>query len=133
GDLDQALRRALPISGEESRGSRAAMDADLPVQNIRYSLDSLLADRRGPASIWFGGGDVHEALRAEYRKAAQAALARGDYRRAAYIQGKLLGDYRQAADVLARGGLQHDAAILYLEKLADRAAAARAFEAAGEF
>src|SRR5262249_6703652 len=37
-----------------------------------------------------------------------------------------------AAAALERGGLHHDAAILYLQMLGDAAAAARAFEAAGE-
>ena len=41
----------------------------------------------------------------------------GDYRRAAFIYGKLLQDYRLAADVLARGGLYHDAAVIYLENI----------------
>ena len=44
-------------------------------------------------------------LAAEYRKAAEAAVARGDYRRAAFIYGKLLKDYRSAAGVLSRGNL----------------------------
>jgi tetratricopeptide (TPR) repeat protein len=132
GDQESALRRALPMAGGPGRGSQEATNARLPTHNLRYSLDSLLADRRGPASLWFGGGNVLEDLKAEYRKAAQAAVARGDVRRAAFIYGKLLADYRQAADVLVRGGLHHDAAILYLQKLGDRAAAARAFEAGGE-
>ncbi len=37
-----------------------------------------------------------------------------------------------AAQALQRGGLHHDAAILYLKKVNDRAAAAQAFEAAGQ-
>jgi hypothetical protein len=72
-----------------------------------------------------------EELRREYRKAAELAIRQGDFRRAAYIYGKLLGDDRLAAQALQRGGLHHDAAILYLKKLNDRAAAAQAFEAAG--
>src|SRR5262249_45230183 len=51
----------------------------------------------------------------------------------AFIYGKLLSDYQAAADVLARGGLHHDAAIVYLEKLGNAVAAARQFDAAGEF
>ena len=71
-------------------------------------------------------------LAQEYRKAAQRAAEQGDFRRAAYIHGFLLRDDRKAAGVLQRGGLHHDAAMLYLKKLNDPAAAAQAFEAAGE-
>ena len=56
----------------------------------------------------------------------------GDYRRAAFIYARLLNDYRRAAAALAKGGLHHDAAVLYLKKLGDSLTAAREFEAAGE-
>jgi len=131
GELDKALRRALPLGSEGGRGGVAATDAHLPVHNLAYSLGSLLG-RGGPASVWFGGHDVQRDLAVEYRKAADDAARRGDYRRAAFIYGKLLQDYRRAADVLFQGGLYQDAALLYLKKLDDRAAAARAFELAGE-
>src|SRR5262249_36400010 len=57
----------------------------------------------------------------------------GDFGGAAFIYGKLLSEWRPAADVLARGGLHHDAAILYRDKLGDHLRAADEFEAAGEF
>jgi tetratricopeptide (TPR) repeat protein len=130
GRLEQALRRALPIGGEPGRGSTAAGNANLPFHNLRYSLGSLLGS--GPAGLWFGGGDVQLELAREYRKAAEQATRAGDYRRAAFIYGKLLSDFRSAADVLFRGSLFHDAAILYLEKVGDELMAAKAFAAAGE-
>jgi tetratricopeptide (TPR) repeat protein len=134
GNLEKALRRALPIGGPDERGGKPATNAALPTHNLLYSLRNILGgDRSGGMSIWFGGGDVQMQLTAEYRKAAQEATARGDYRRAAFIYGKLLFDYRAAAAVLSRGGLHHDAAVLYLDKLCDGLAAARSFEAAGEF
>jgi tetratricopeptide (TPR) repeat protein len=132
GDIEAALRRALPLGGSADRGGAPAGDARLPVHNPFYCLADLLGSRGGPAAWWLGGADLQRELAAEYRKAAQAAAARGDYRRAAFIYGKLLNDYRLAADVLSRGGLHHDAAVLYLEVLGDTLAAARAFEAAGE-
>jgi hypothetical protein len=132
GDLEEALRRALPLNAPAGRGGAPAGDARLPLHNPIYNLADLLGSGRGPAGWWLGGADVQRELAAEYRKAAQAAAARGDYRRAAFIYGRLLHEYRLAADVLSRGGLHHDAAILYLEKLGDTLAAARAFEAAGE-
>ena len=75
--------------------------------------------------------DLVEVLAQEYRKAARHHAEQGDFRRAAYIYGFLLRDDRKAAGVLQRGGLHHDAAMLYLMKLNDVAAAAQAFEAEG--
>ncbi len=72
-----------------------------------------------------------DELTREYRKAAEHSIRQGDFRRAAYIYGKLLGEDRMAAQALQRGGLHRDAAILYLKKVNDPAAAAKAFEAAG--
>lgn len=97
------------------------------------SLFDLLGgpSRGGPVGIWRAQPDLMEELRREYRRAAEVAIRNGDFRRAAYIHGKLLGDDRLAAQALQQGGLHHDAAILYLKKLNDRAAAAKAFEAAG--
>jgi tetratricopeptide (TPR) repeat protein len=132
GRLEDALRRALPLGGQNDRGSSAAQDARLPRHNLFYNLGELLGLGRGPAQVWYGGGKLQAELETEYRKAAEAALRQGDHRRAAYISARLLGDYRMAADVLSRGGLHHDAAIVYLEKLGDELAAARSFEAGGE-
>jgi tetratricopeptide (TPR) repeat protein len=132
GDLEEALRHALPLSNSPGRGGQPAADANLPTHGLRYRLADLLSSAQGPTSNWFSSAEVHAELTREYRKAAEAATARGDYRRAAFIYGRLLNDYRRAADVLARGGLHHDAAVIYLEILGDSMAAARAFEAAGE-
>lgn len=131
GKLDQALRRALPMGGDGGRGGVAATDARLPIHSLAYSLGSLLGSG-GRASVWFGGYDVQRELEAEYRKTADAAGERGDFRRAAFIYGKLLHNFRRAAEILFQGGLYADAALLFLKKLDDRAAAARAFELAGE-
>jgi hypothetical protein len=132
GRLEDALRRALPLNAPADRGSQIAPNAQLPTHNTRYNLRDLLFGSGRPASLWLGGRDVQMELAAEYRKAAEAAAARGDWRRAAFIWGKLLHDHRQAAAVLARGGLHHDAAVIYLELLDAALAAAREFEAAGE-
>ena len=132
GDLERALRRALPM-GEPggARGSVADPGDRLPTRRTTYALNDLLST--GPAAMWFGNEDVMAELSREYRKAALHAVQTGDYRRAAFIYGTLLKDYSAAAQALLRGGLHHDAAILFLAKLDDRRSAARAFEAAGEF
>ncbi len=132
GNLEQALRRALPLNSPAGRGSTVAGDDRLPLHHLLYSLRELLGEGRGPVGLWLGGGEVQAELAREYRKAAEEATARGDWRRAAFIYGKLLHDFRLAAAALERGGLHHDAAVIFLEKLGDTQAAARAFEAAGE-
>jgi tetratricopeptide (TPR) repeat protein len=133
GDVERALRRALPL-GEPggTRGGVADTGCQLPTNDLTYSLGSLLGPGdRGPAGVWYGGGDLMAELVREYRKAAEQALRRGDFRRAAAIYGKLLRDYRSAAHALQKGGLHLHAAILYLRRLDDPRAAAAAFEAAG--
>jgi tetratricopeptide (TPR) repeat protein len=134
GNIEEALKRALPLGNEPGRGSVPAQDANLPRHDLWYSLMNLLGSRgaRGPASVWFGGGNTYYELMQEYRKLADQAAAHGDFRRAAFIYGKLLRDFRSAAVVLARGGLHRDAAILYEQAVGDTLAAARAWEAAGE-
>lgn len=134
GDIERALRRALPLgdSDEGGGGGGSAFGGDrLPAHDPSYRLSDILGS--SSRSVWHVKRDVLTELREEYRKAAEEAVRRGDYRRAAAIYGKLLRDYRAAAITLSRGGLHHDAAIIYLVKLDDVAAAARAFEAAGEF
>ena len=132
GDIERALRHALPLGGNGGRGGMPSTDGKLPTVDPTYSLQSLLGSNRGPTGIWFGGFDVQAELAKEYRKAAEEAERRGDFRRAAYIHGKLLNDFTTAAHLLCKGGLHRDAAHLYLNRLKDIPAAARAFEAAGE-
>jgi tetratricopeptide (TPR) repeat protein len=132
GDIERALRHALPLGGNGNRGGTPSVDGKLPTVDPTYSLQSLLGSNRGPTGIWFGGFDVQAELAKEYRKAAEDAERHGDYRRAAYIHGKLLGDFATAAHLLCKGGLYRDAAYLYLNRLKDLPAAARAFESAGE-
>lgn len=131
GNIDKALRRALPLGGDPQRGL-PAQNARLPTHRLFYSLLDLLGSG-GPRSIWFTRpSDTYALLAAEYRKQAQSAAQRGDHRRAAFIYGRLLHDFSSAALVLAEGGLHRDAATIYEKKLNDPRSAARQWEAAGE-
>ena len=133
GDEERALRRAVPFARPDEPWVPVRAQW-LPWSRAVYNLAELLRrPGRGEAvPVRFARDDVSRELAQEYRKAALRALVQGDFRRAAYIYGILLGDDRMAANALQRGGLHHDAAILYLKKLNDRAAAAAAFEAAGQ-
>jgi tetratricopeptide (TPR) repeat protein len=132
GEVERALRRALPIGGDLPRGAVPGASDQLPTHATHYSLANILGGGSGPASIWFSRSEVFRELEKEYRRQAELATRAGDYRRAAFINGKLLADFRLAAAVLAQGGLHHDAAVIYQAKLGDELAAAREFEAAGE-
>ena len=120
GDPERALRRALPL-GEPGgpRGARPGTGDRLPTHDLAYRLSSLLAGSGGPADVWLGAQDMAAELAEAYRRAAVLAIARGDHRRAAFIYGKLLHDYRSAAHALSRGGLHRDAAAIFLAKLDD--------------
>ncbi len=132
GKIEQALKRALPFNGDAGRGGQVATSDELPVNDPRYSLDGLMRSN-APPGIWEVEEEPQRQLQDEYRKAAQAALDRGDFQRAAYIHGRLLGDVRMAATILSQGGLHRDAAILYRDRLGDLRWAAREFDAAGEW
>ena len=133
GDANQALRHAPSMAPADPRDRWVGGGNTLPFSRAIYNLFDLLgtSSRGGTVGIWQARPDLLEELRREYRRAAEGAIRQGDFRRAAYIYGKLLGDDRLAAQALQRGGLHRDAAILYLKKINDKAAAAQAFEAAG--
>lgn len=130
GDTEKALRRApIAVADPDGPPARVGGGSRLSETDPRYSLRSLLGGAGGGGAVaWLGGGDVWNQLAAEYRKLAEDAVRRGDFRRAAYLYGVLLRDPRQAAKVLDAGGLHHDAAVIYRDKLKDRAAAAACFE-----
>lgn len=133
GNVDDALRHALPMGDPGGRGGRVASDAQLPFHNLRYKLSEFLGLAVGGASVWLGGSSIMDELQREYRKAAEDAANRGDFLRAAVIYGKLLRDWARMASMLARAGMHHDAALVYLQRMSDPMQAAREFEAAGEF
>ena len=130
GNLDDALRHAVPLGNEPGRGGTIDGDPRLVRREFRWSS----ADIKSPpgGSMWLSSDELHAELRQQYRRAADEAEAKGDFLRAAAIHGKLLGDWRRAASLLERAGRHHDAARVYLDRLGDPIAAARAYEAAGE-
>jgi hypothetical protein len=93
GDVEKALRRALPLTNDPKRGSSVHDNANLPTHDVRYSLGNILGGAGGGNSIWFTNVDIYAELRRQYRAQAEAATKRGDFRRAAFIYGKLLGEW----------------------------------------
>ncbi|MFO0805549.1 MAG: hypothetical protein U0791_20800 [Gemmataceae bacterium] len=131
GDVENALRRAPPAVSDPDAPARVDSGSSLGFRDPRYSLRDLIGG--SGQGGWLGGGDVWTKLADEYRRLAREAIARGDFRRAAYLHGMLLKDYRAAANALLAGGLHRDAAILLRDKVKDELAAARAFDQAGDF
>ncbi len=132
GEVDRALRHALPLGGEGGRGDVPGAGSRLPEVDPTYSVGSLFGTGRGGGGIWYSAAAVQAELAREYRKAADEAERRGDFRRAAYIRGRLLNEFPAAAALLTRAGLHRDAALIYLDRIGDEPSAARCFEAAGD-
>ena len=122
----------MPLGGPASQPIAPSGGTTLPTHSFLHSLDNLIGRRPGAAGGWFTPDDVYRSLQAEYRKHAEEAARRGDFRRAAFIYAKLLYDLLAAARVLAAGGLHRDAAIVYEKALNNPRAAAAEWEAAGE-
>jgi tetratricopeptide (TPR) repeat protein len=129
GDTDEALRRALPLGGDEGRGGAWTEDAHLPSHD--FGVGGWWGGGSRRAAYWYTDGDMQRRLREAYLKAAEEAHRRGDFRRAAFIHGKLLGDWHEAARLLGRAGLHDEAAEIYLHRIGDRRQAAHSYEAAG--
>lgn len=134
GDAEKALRRA-PVATPDSDATpgRLSGNSHLSDHDTGYSFAELFRRSGGPASVWAGSDDIWARLRGEYRRLAEEAVKRGDYRRAAYLWGVLLSDLRTAANVLTAGGLYRDAAVLCRDKLNDPLGAAGSFELAGDY
>lgn len=133
GDVEKALRRAPPAFADPDTPGRVGTDANLGTRDPRYDLRSLLGGGGGGGVAWLGGGDVWNRLADQYHRLAREATSRGDFRRAAYLYGVLLRDPRAAANALLAGGLYRDAGVLLRDKVRDEAAAAAAFEQAGDY
>ncbi len=132
GDAEQALKRAPIAVADPNQPGRVSGETNLSERNIGYSFAELFRGS-GAGSAWLGGGDVWFKLQTEYRRLAEEAVKRGDYRRAAYLLGVLLRDLRGAANVLKTGGRYRDAALLLRDRLNDPVGAAAVFEQAGDF
>src|SRR5439155_15089151 len=133
GKTDDALRHAVPIGNETGRGSRPYGSAQLPTHGLFWSLAGLFGGS-GRSAIWAGGNpDTWRDLIAEYHRAACDAAARGDFRRAALIYAKLLGDFRSAAAMLSQGGVHREAGILFRDKVRDPVRAAQEFALARDY
>ncbi len=128
-DVLDALRHAIPLAGAEARRGGA------PTPGWKLGARSTRLDvaRHGSATVdqWDIDNELRLKLERKYREAAAQEAAAGNYGRAAYIYGELLGDWNKAADMLARGGRPREAARVYLDRLKSGSRAADCLEKAG--
>ena len=99
GDLQEALRYAIPLGSGLDENTRVALGLPGP----RESLS--IQPRRGGATFSFGGGDaVFSALKERYRDAFRRCEAGGRIDEAAFILTELLGAHEEAVSFLERHG-----------------------------
>jgi hypothetical protein len=97
GDLDQALRHAIPLGGEGLPDARRSLALPRP----RASLDIPLGPRgTGPAIAL--EHDAYEQLRRRYRAAADRLEQQGRYAEAAFVLAELLHQPEEAVAMLER-------------------------------
>ncbi|HEX8669747.1 MAG TPA: hypothetical protein VF727_15385 [Allosphingosinicella sp.] len=128
GDVDAALKIALALGAEREVGKlRKVYPNGLPP--MRAQLDFQV---EGGIAAPILGGNAYVELQARYRSLADDLQRRGDYRRAAFVFSKLLGDHYRAILTLEAGGMFADAARLAIDSKQDPALIIRMLYQAGE-
>jgi tetratricopeptide (TPR) repeat protein len=128
-DTLDALRHAIPLTGSEARRGNAATPGwKLGARNP--DLDPF-SKGSGAVDVWSINAETRLKLEKKYRDAAAREAAAGQWGRAAYIHGELLGDWARAAEMLEKGGRPREAARIYMERLRSGLRAAQCMEKAG--
>ncbi len=127
---DEALKYAIPLDDSYATRGTAPPTWKLGPRSANFDLSRIGGG--GAADTWDAGAYYND-LRSKYQKAAQEAIARGDFRKAAYIYAHLLSDFHSAANVLKQGGHFREAAVLYKDHLKNLPAAAGCLEEGGFF
>ncbi len=100
GDLDAALRHAIPLGGEG--GGEPAPPA-LGTPSPRRDL-AIAPARLAAASMLYSGPNLFEELRRRYRRAFEELERAGDIERAAFVLAELLGADEEAVAFLEKHG-----------------------------
>lgn len=129
-DSDEALKYAIPLDDTYAPRGTAPPTWKLGPRSTNFDLSRI------------GGGDATDAwdasayyndLRAQYQRAAEMAIHKGDFRKAAYIYAHLLSNFHLAANVLKQGRHYREAAVLYKDHLKNLPAAAECLELGGYY
>lgn len=111
GNLDEALRNALPLAGEGGAGD---VGPSFGSGFLRRGALRLSAHSRGGSASIGVGEALMEHLRKMYRRAFEKLDRAGRVDEAAFVLGELLGEKTEALDYLARHGRAAQAAELAL-------------------
>ena len=125
---DDALQYAIPLNSPYLNRGTAAPSGKLTRRSTNFNLGRLGGG--GRVDYW-DLGDYRMTLRQQYIKALNAAIEKGDYKKAAYIHAHLLGDLGMAAQTLQNGKHYREAAAIYKDHLNNRAKAAECLEKGG--
>lgn len=127
-NVDEFLQYAIPLSSPYMNRGTAPQSARLSKQPSQFNLGRLGG---GYAVDGWDLDKYHNDLRSKYLKAAQQAIDKKDYKKAAYVYAHLLGDYALAATTLKHGKHYREAAIIYKDHLKNQRLAAECYAEGG--
>ncbi len=128
-DFEQALRYAIPLDDPYQKRGMGSAGGSLSEKDARFNLGRIGGGVGG--NTWNIEPNRYQILRERYLKAANEAIARGDFEKAAYIYAHLLHDLNGAANVLQQGKMYREAAAIYKEHLKNLDKAAECLEKGG--
>ena len=99
GDLEQALRHAIPVGGFWDEPVRPALGVPRPRDDLSIPLGP-----RAPGAAIGASGDLMDELRALYRRTFQRLQREGQIERAAFVLAELLGANEEAVAFLEKHG-----------------------------
>jgi hypothetical protein len=99
GNLDEALRYAIPLGTGMTESARIALGLPGPRESL-----AIQPGRAGARGIFGGGQEVYEALRERYRAAFKRLEREGRIDEAAFVLTELLGEHEEAVSFLEKHG-----------------------------
>ncbi|ADO68613.1 bpX6 domain-containing protein [Stigmatella aurantiaca] len=99
GDLQEALRYAIPLGAQMTEPERVALGLPGPRESL-----TIRPRAAGAASIMGGGAQVYDALKERYRAAFQRLKREGRIDEAAFVLTELLGAHEEAVSFLEEHG-----------------------------
>jgi tetratricopeptide (TPR) repeat protein len=127
-NMDEFLQYAIPLSSPYMNRGTANPGARLTKHSSQFDPGRLGG---GQAVDGWNLDNHYNDLRSKYLRAANYAINKHDYKKAAYVYAHLLGDYAMAAAVLKQGKHYREAAILYKDHLKNLHEAAECYKEGG--
>ena len=127
-NTNEALQYAIPLDSPYLNRGTETSSYKLTKKPLLFNLGNLGGGAR--VDVW-DIGNYYSDLRTKYLDAAQKAIERKDFKKAAYVYAHLLGDYPSAANTLEQGKMYREAAALYKDHLKNITAAADCLERGG--